>query len=95
MTTPSPQSGSVVATLSWMIPIAGIVLWVVILPSTRALMRRRMERFTRSEPLPTPEVSGTEKSTSPRKREEDPEILGFDREVVRAKFAKARPERSG
>lgn len=93
MNTP-PPAGGLVSTLAWVIPISGVVLWVLILPSTRSLIRRKAERLTRHTPEPEPvdTASAEPAKSGPRRREEDPEILGFDREVVRAKFARTRPD---
>lgn len=92
MSTPQP-SGSLVATLAWVIPIAGIVLWVAILPSTRTLLRRRFERHTAIEPTVAESVD-TPAPAQPqsRRRSEDPEILGFNRDMIRAKFGGVRTD---
>jgi hypothetical protein len=80
----SPSSG-LVSTLAWVIPIGGLVVWILILPSTRALLRLRLGRHTVPEADPTP--TGTRESVpSSRARLDDPEITRFDREKVREKF---------
>jgi hypothetical protein len=93
MSPTSPQaSGDVILTLAWIVPLSGIVLWVCILPSTRALARRRFTR-TAPEPITETAVEAAEPVPTPgtKRREDDAEIRGFDREIVRAKFAKDRP----
>lgn len=93
MNTP-PPAGGLVSTLAWVIPVSGVVLWVLILPSTRSLIRRKADRLTSRTPEPeaTDTTSTEPVKSAPRRREEDPEILGFDREVVRAKFARTKPD---
>jgi hypothetical protein len=84
-----------VQALSWIIPIVGVLLWVAVLPSTRALFRKKIERIYPEKQAETPAVPKSEKPTTQRSREEDPEILGFNREVVLSRFAnigKSKPE---
>lgn len=94
MTTPTtPSSAGLVSLLAWIIPISGIIIWVFILPSTRALLRHKAESFAKRKTATaapeTAEGSTPESAapTGPRLRSEDPEIKRFDREVVRTKFA--------
>ena len=86
-TSPPPAAG-LVPMLAWLIPIFGVLVWVLILPSTRTLIRKKTEKISKlKEETETPESKEPSPST-PRLRTEDPEIAGFDREVVRAKFAR-------
>lgn len=94
MLTTTPTTSGLVSTLAWLIPIGGLVVWVLILPSTRALLRSRIERRATAETTesahPTPESK-----PAPRARIDDPEIRRFDREVVRAKFARSESAKTG
>lgn len=78
-------SAGLVSTLAWVIPIGGILVWIFILPSTRALLRSRLERKIAPEADLTP-TSAPEPVPSSRSRLDDPEIRRFDREKVREKF---------
>ncbi len=87
MSPASPASGNMVQALSWIIPIVGVLLWVAVLPSTRALFRKKIEKISPEKPVEDPAAPKAEKPTAQRSREEDPEILGFNREVVLSRFA--------
>jgi len=82
---------SVVSTLAWVIPVGGLVVWILILPSTRALLKGRLERKT-----PTPETSlpKEEPVSTPKHRSEDSEIRHFNRDLVRAKYTRTDPASS-
>jgi hypothetical protein len=82
-------SSGLVSTLAWVIPIGGIMVWIFILPSTRALLRGRLERNTAPEADPAP-TSTPEPVPASRSRLDDPEIRRFDREKVREKFLPSR-----
>jgi len=84
LATASTSSG-LVSTLAWVIPIGGILVWIFILPSTRALLRGRLERKT-APGTDLVSASAPEPAPSTRSRLEDPEIRRFDREKVREKF---------
>lgn len=100
MTTPTtPSSAGVISMLAWIIPLGGILIWVFILPSTRALLKHKAEAFSKRKEPPSPVGESAsmaeEKPSTPRPRTEDPEIKRFNRDVVRTKFAHTRPERTG
>ncbi len=100
MTSPTtPTSAGLVSMLAWMIPLGGILIWVFILPSTRALLRLKAEAFSKKRSSTAPEsvetpagTAGDKPPAAPRLRSEDPEIMRFDREVVRRKFHSSTPE---
>lgn len=91
MPTPAPNS-SVVGALSWLLPIAGVLLWVFVLPSTRAAVRGRVERMKRKQTQPVTDEQLPDQQPTPtqRRREDDPEILRFDHAVVVSKFPSTR-----
>jgi len=86
--TASTSSG-LVSTLAWVIPIGGILVWIFILPSTRALLRGRLERKAAPD-TDLAAASTPEPAPATRSRLEDPEIRRFDREKVREKFLSPR-----
>lgn len=94
MLSTTPTTSGIVSTLAWLIPIGGLVVWVLILPSTRALIRSRIERRSTTE-IPDPAHPSPESKPAPRARIDDPEIRRFDREVVRAKFARSESTKPG
>jgi hypothetical protein len=84
----APPGGGVVGILSWVLPLAGVLLWVFVLPSTRTLVRRRFEqrRPAPAQEPDSPKDRASTPSVTPRRREDDPEIRLFDHTVVVSKF---------
>jgi hypothetical protein len=87
--TPASSSGGLPAILSIVIPILGLVLWVALLPSTRRLLKKRWTAITSlvsPDPAPADPAGGSAdldaETSSPRRREDDPEILGFDSSLI-------------
>ena len=85
----APQSALLTTVLSVVLPVLGIAVWVMTLPSTRRLVTRRFASIreffygpTASEaPVEvsdTPDESVSGSATAHRRREDDPEIKKFD-----------------
>ena len=87
---PTASNGSVVEVLSWLMPLAGVLLWIFVLPSTRAAIQGRFRRrpsrsSTTDEPTRASTDPASTAAATPRRREEDPEIVRFDHAVVVSK----------